>query len=56
MAAGAMAVLAPKSFLTRTQANTLVMAPQFQEARVIVSTDHPIARAAKLPRMMKAAW
>lgn len=26
------------------------MAPQFQEARVIVSTDHPIAKAANLPR------
>jgi type 1 glutamine amidotransferase len=26
------------------------MAPQFQEARVIVSTDHPVAKAAGLPR------
>lgn len=26
------------------------MAPQFQEARVIVSTDHPVAKAANLPR------
>ena len=26
------------------------MAPQFQEARVIVSNDHPITKAAKLPR------
>ncbi|PLK26449.1 ThuA domain-containing protein [Novosphingobium sp. TH158] len=26
------------------------MAPQFQEARVVVSTDHPVAKAAKLPR------
>lgn len=34
------------------------MAPQFQEARVIVSTDHPIAKAAKLPRewRMKDEW
>lgn len=26
------------------------MAPQFQEARIIVSTDHPVAQAARLPR------
>lgn len=34
------------------------MAPQFQEARVIVSTDHPLAKAAGLPRewRMKDEW
>lgn len=34
------------------------MAPQFQDARVIVSTDHPIAKAAGLPRewRMKDEW
>lgn len=34
------AVLAPKSFLTRTQANTLVTAPQFPEIRLTEEQTH----------------
>ena len=33
-------VLAPKSFLTRTQANTLVTAPQFPEIRLTEEQTH----------------